>query len=77
MAYKEDSDIRKKIFDWTMRRYKFIFPEAEIIIGEDDSKSKDFCKARAINNAVAQSKYDNLLITDVDIILDKEPFHWV
>lgn len=71
MAYKEDSEYRKEIFDWQTKRYKRLFPEAEIVIGEDDTGNEYFCKARAINNAVRDSKHDKLFIVDIDLAIEK------
>ncbi len=71
MAYKEDSEYRKEIFDWQTKRYERLFPDAEIVIGEDDTGNEHFCKARAINNAVRDSQYDGLFIVDIDLAIEK------
>lgn len=71
IAYKEDSEYRKEIFHWQISRYKKIFSNVDIVIGEDDSNHDHFCKARAINNAVKNSRYDNLFIVDIDLVVEK------
>lgn len=67
-----DGPERKKILDWTMRRYKTILPDAEIVQGQDDYGGAGFCKARAVNNAAAKATGDIFLIADMDMIATKD-----
>ena len=78
MAYKSDNGgLRDKHLHWTLFRYKLMFPEAEIIISEDKQSnlSKDwegFNKSRFINFGVKNATRNNLLITDIDVVLSKK-----
>lgn len=75
VAFKNDGEFRNEHLNWTVSRYKLMFPDAEIIISEDttskDGTWNDFCKSKYINLGVARAKNNNILITDVDIVLDK------
>ena len=63
---------RQKYLEWAEQRYKQLYPSAEVIIGVDDSYKEQFCKARAINNAVKQSTGSILIIVDCDMFISKE-----
>ncbi len=76
MAYKPDGGIRDRHCSWTAKRYKIMFPDAEIIISTDNessigSKWDGFCKAKYINQGVERSTRDNILITDIDVVFIK------
>lgn len=75
IPYKEDpydDGYRKKNFDYVKKQFKWYCPEAEIIIGEDTSGEKDFCRSHSINDGVHKSKGDILIITDCDILINKQ-----
>lgn len=55
---------RQQIFDWVLARWHALFPEWEIVIGEDDPE--DFNRSRARNNAFEQSTGDLIVISDAD-----------
>jgi glycosyltransferase involved in cell wall biosynthesis len=75
IAFKNDGEFRNRHLNWTVSRYKLMFPDAEIIISEDttskDGTWNDFCKSKYINLGVAKAKNNNILITDADIVLEK------
>lgn len=53
---------------WLRDRYDALLPQAEIIIGDDDSEP--FNRARARNNAVAEAKGDLLCFADADTVFN-------
>jgi predicted glycosyltransferase involved in capsule biosynthesis len=75
-TYKSDGGLRDKHLAWTVSRYKKMFKNVEIIISEDKTSRKgswqDFCKSKYINLGVMKAKNDNILITDIDVVLDKQ-----
>ena len=73
MTYRPDSSIRKRHLRWTAKRYKKMFPKAEIIISKDTEGIgwNNFRKGMYINKGIQRATRDNLLITDIDIVLPK------
>ena len=74
MAYKLDTDIRKRHLRWTAKRYRAMFPKAELLIMKSISEGigwTDFRKGVYINKGIERATRDNLLITDIDIVLPK------
>jgi glycosyltransferase involved in cell wall biosynthesis len=57
---------RVRNVEWLQRYWRAQLPGAEIIFGDDPEMSKPFSKSVAINNAVAKSKGDVLVIVDAD-----------
>ena len=55
---------REKIFDWLARFYRLNVPEAEIVIGEDDTKKVN--RSRMRNDAFAKATADILVYIDAD-----------
>lgn len=53
-------------FNWVKRYWKHHLPGCEIIQGEDERTDLPFSKSVAINNAVAKSSGDVLVIVDAD-----------
>ena len=76
MAFKPDKGLRDRHLAWTLERYKRMFPLAEIIVSADNSATgaawNGFCKSKHINQGVDAAKNQNILITDIDVILNKE-----
>lgn len=72
IPYKENDNFRKNNFNYVRNRYEELFPEAEIIIGNDTSKEAEFCRSHSINDGVKRSHGDILLISDGDVIIRKE-----
>lgn len=48
------------------------FPKSEIILGEEDNTNLPFSRSNAINNGVAQSNNNILMIHDTDMLLPKK-----
>jgi len=61
-----DDGSRARLASWVLARWKFYFPEAEIIVASDDGKDP-FCKTMAVNNAAAKASGDILGILDADV----------
>jgi len=61
---------RNMIAKWVLERYKFLFPDAEIILS--DSGDNVFSRARSINLGVEKSKGDYLIITDADYLFSEK-----
>ena len=73
MAFRSDGGIRDKHLNWTVEHFRKMFPDAEIIIEEDNSdKGWDtFNKSKLLNQGVARSHGRVLFITDIDMIFIK------
>lgn len=71
IPFQSDNSIRQKNLDWIVNRYKYLFPDFEIVIGEDNTNDYRFCKSRAINNAVRSATGKILIIADADMIVSK------
>jgi predicted glycosyltransferase involved in capsule biosynthesis len=61
-----DTGDRKQQLEWLQKRWEKLFPEAEIIICEDDGKDP-FSKTIAVNNAYKKANSDILAIVDADV----------
>jgi mannosyltransferase OCH1-like enzyme len=72
IPYKPDNGPRDKIFNFVYNKYKKDFPNSEFILGEDTSGEEHFCKSHAVNDGVAKSKGEIIIITDGDLIVDKK-----
>jgi mannosyltransferase OCH1-like enzyme len=72
IPYKPDNGPRDKIFNFVYNKYKKDFPNSEFIFGEDTSGEEHFCKSHAVNDGVAKSKGEIIIITDGDLIVDKK-----
>ena len=73
VAYRGDDGLRTRQMKWTVRRYREMFPEAEVILSEDKSDQgwTSFCKSKYINLGVKRSTRSVLLITDIDVVLPR------
>src|ERR1700675_3848270 len=60
------SNPRVRNVEWLKQYWKAQLPGAEIIVGEDPAIDLPFSKSVAVNNAVAKSKGDVLVIVDAD-----------
>ena len=70
IPYREDSIYRKRIFQWNIRRYKMLFPELQICIG--DNIGEPFSRSKARNLAAKAASNDLLLFVDIDLLLTRE-----
>lgn len=68
IPFSTDDPRRQENFNWLLKYWRHELPDAEIIIGE--SRSKIFCKAEALNDAVDKSTGKVLVILDADAYLD-------
>jgi hypothetical protein len=68
IPYKPDGGYRDKVWSWLERRYTRLMPEAEIIVGLDNSEP--YCKSRSVNKAAGLAKRDIFVIADADIVFD-------
>ena len=66
--YRKSNQAREDNLNYTVQWYKNCFPEAEIIIADDDDPN-DFNRGRALNIGVAQSSGDVLILADGDLIV--------
>jgi len=57
---------RYHIAQWCFKRYKYLFPNAEIILS--DSKKTIFSRGESINLGVSKSTGDYIIITDSDYL---------
>jgi N-terminal domain of galactosyltransferase len=64
--FKSDSGYRDTIFNWVRKYYGYYFPHIEQCIGK--SRSKDFSRAQAINDAARSATGEIFIIHDGDII---------
>jgi hypothetical protein len=74
IPYREDvhdpKGIRRKNYEFVLKRYKELFPRAEIVIGRDNKGDEiHFCRATAINDGVKRSKSNTIVISDGDLII--------
>jgi predicted glycosyltransferase involved in capsule biosynthesis len=70
-SFYPDKGYRQKAFEYVENQFQNYYPDAEIIIGKQTNGEKEFCRSNAINNGVAKSTGDVLLISDADIIIKK------
>jgi len=70
IPYKNSNNHRKKAFEWVVERYKKLYPEYELVLQKDESKS--FHKTRTFNKAFKKSTGDIIVMADADIFFTKE-----
>lgn len=61
---------RQMISDWCIKRYKFMFPDAEIILS--DCGKNVFSRGGSINKGVEQSTGNYIIITDNDYLFGQQ-----
>lgn len=66
IPHKSDGGQRDRIFEWTMRRYKEVFPGLEVCVGE--SPGEVFNRSAAINAAARQATRNVFVIADADLV---------
>jgi glycosyltransferase involved in cell wall biosynthesis len=62
----DPDDQRVRNFEWLRRYWAEQLPGAEVIVGEDADWNRPFSKSTAVNNGVAKSKGDILVVVDAD-----------
>lgn len=77
IPFRTDRAEREVAYDWCFRRYAAAFPragiESEFVVCGDGSTEGPFNKAKALNDGVAQSHGDILMLADADSAID---FDW-
>lgn len=71
--YRGDNGHRDVLFDYVLRYWHEVLPDAEIVIGSNDDEP--FNRGAARNAAFHQSKGDTLVIADADTILPPEQLY--
>lgn len=61
---------RKEIAEWCFNRYRLLWPDAEIILADDEGEN--FSRGKSINKGVLQSTGDYIIITDADYLIPHE-----
>jgi glycosyltransferase involved in cell wall biosynthesis len=57
---------RNEIADWCFERYRYLFPDAEIVIA--DSGDRVFSRGKSINKGVSEATGDYIIILDADYL---------
>jgi len=73
IPYGYCGEYREQLMNWTVNRYKKLFPECEICIGECDDKP--FNRAKAKNNGISKATNDLVLIVDNDALFNRSLVH--
>ena len=69
LPFKNSNDERSRILEWSIERYKKVFPEFEIVVEENNDVL--FNKSKAINAAVERASHDILCMCDIDALYDR------
>ncbi len=72
IPYKPSDEWRTKVFNWGIERYKKIFPEFEVCIGQ--TNDTPFNRSRAINIAASKATKDKFCIVDIDTLFTRNVF---
>jgi hypothetical protein len=64
VAFRDDDGTRTRLWDLVRERFERLLPEAEIVVGTDDSVP--FNKCRALNEAARKASGEVLILTDAD-----------
>jgi hypothetical protein len=70
IPFQTDNGPREEAFKWLVKFYEQEMPEAEVCIGYIDGD--EINKSKAINLAVKNSTREILVITDADVVYDKQ-----
>lgn len=57
---------------WLLKYWRASLPGAEVVVGKDPDQGKPFSKSAAVNNGVARTRGDILVIVDADGFIDAE-----
>ncbi len=69
LPFRTDNGPREEIFQWHRKRLEYLFPQAEIVVGDSDP-DKPFSASVARNNAFKRCSGDILFFNDTDTIFD-------
>ncbi len=70
LPYKPTDAHRERTLEWSLERYRKVFPEFEICVGVN--KDDLFNKSKAVNEAVRKSTHDILCLADADALFDRD-----
>jgi hypothetical protein len=70
VAFRDDDGTRTPLWDLIRERFERLLPEAEIVVGTDDSIPLNKCKA--LNRAAREASGDVLILTDADTWVDED-----
>lgn len=70
IPYRADSVYRQQIFRWNIKRYKMLFPELQICIG--DNVGEPFNRSKARNIAAKAASNDLFLFADIDLLVTRD-----
>lgn len=68
--WRSDNGPRQQIFDWVLTRSHKLFPDAEVIVADDNSP--DFSRAGSRNEAARQATGEVFLFADADTVFSRE-----
>lgn len=66
IPFRSDHGPREKAFQWVLKFYEKVIPNAQICIGDCDTHL--FSKSKAVNNAAKKATRDIFIIADADMI---------
>lgn len=66
--HRASHPIRQRNLDRVQRHYREVFPDAQVILCDDDDP-RDFNRGRALNQGVKQANHDILILADADYIV--------
>ena len=69
IPFKSDDGPRDRIFRWIRQRWEGLFPEAEVIVGENPG---EFNRSRSINDAFSRSTGSVVIVADADTVFYPE-----
>ncbi len=73
IPFRADSYHRNQMFNWQLKRYKMLFPEFEICLG--DNVGEPFSRSKARNIAAKAASNDLLLFVDIDLLCARKVIH--
>lgn len=73
IPYGYCNEYRDAVMNWTVARYKRLFPECQICIGRNEDKP--FNRAKAKNDGIIQAKHDLIMIVDNDALFNRSLVH--
>ena len=69
VPFRDADGARTPAMEWVVARWRYYWPEAEIILGTDDG-TDPFNKSMAVNDAASRATGDHLCILDADVWMD-------
>lgn len=69
IPYGKSDEYREQMMKWTVARYRRLFPDCEICIGEN--RDKPFNRAKAKNDGIRKATKELVLIVDADALFNR------